>query len=259
MAKYLKQTNTFEASNAIRKFKAYLRIAQSMGNKVMAEKISLKIQALLDKFESRFNETALEGGQILVKHPGIGFITVQEKLCDEPVRLFASKAKSLSLNTICVYQADALVLANGNIEYINRVKLLEVDMSQIEFSRLISNPGRGRFPATIREINGVQAEYEGDLNGFRSQRKLEQTLELTEGMNQWITALKGDLEAVKSKSGAMSRKAKDQLIKNADVLQTWALRNPAYAAKTLAEFTDESASEVKMEIIAAVRIKERHP
>lgn len=256
--KYLKWEHTRHLRNSVKELRGMQKFAMSMPDQAMAQSIFDKIDFKINAMIAEYGEEHRDDGTVLVRHPGIGFITVNHVLCDEPVRLFASKVKSLSTNLVVVNRADALVQVNGTIEYINRQEIVRMEMSQSAYSELIANPGRGHYPATIRSIFGEPVSYEGDLNWIRAKLVYDEALSVTEGLEKWANdLLKGVDEAIE-KGGAMSKRDREALVKDADVLKQWTESNPAFYAKRLAEFSDVTTQDIKLEVmsVAASKVQE---
>ena len=252
--KYLTPDTTVRMRQSLAEMQGALEVAKSIPDPTIAASVVAKIEKSIADLKSRYGEVHNPDGSVLVKHPAIGFITVEEAMVDEPVRLFASRVKALSTNRVKLYNADALVHADGHVTYENRVLLIDVEMSQMAFALLIANPGSGEYAATIRNLNGTEVSYDGDLNNIRGKLMFEETQGHTEGIAQWAKKIVAGAREAAEKGGSMSKGARDQMDHDAKVLETWGLSNPAYYAKRLAEFAASTTNDMKMEVIAANKI-----
>jgi len=248
--KYLKWMHTRNLRKSVNELRGMQAFALSMPDQAIAQSIHQKLEAKIRAMVEQYGEDHYEDGSVLVRHPGIGFITVNHVVLDEPVRLFASKVKSLSTNLVVVYRADALVKPNGVIEYINRQEIVRVEMSHTAYSELMANPGRGHYPATIRSLFGDAVEYEGDLNWIRAKLVYDEALSVTEGLEKWANGLLKGVDDAIAKGGVMSKRDREALVKNADTLRRWTESNPAFYAKRLAEFSDTTTQDIKLEVMS---------
>lgn len=254
--KFLTPETTAQMKRSLNMLSGYIDVAASLPNAEMSKAIITKLEDRKENIKSQYAEIENEDGSTLVKHPAIGFITIEEKLCEEPVRLFASKVKSLSTSRVRVFRCDALVSQQGNVDYVNRVLLLDVEMSQMEFANLLANPGRGVYAATIRQNAETEIEFKGDLNTLRSKMMYDAAQEMTDGLSQWVDELVNAADKAKEKGGVMSKSARMEASKTAHVLGEWTESNPAYYAQRLAEFTDKTTTDIKLEVMSANKIKE---
>ncbi|MFK4136790.1 hypothetical protein ACI2KR_31670 [Pseudomonas luteola] len=253
--KYLTPETTVKMRSALKELDGVAALAGSIENKALSESILSKIEASKQAYLAQYAEIENEDGTVLVKHPGIGFITVTEAPCAEPTRLFASRVKSLSSVKINVYHADALVHEDGNVTYVNRRLVVATEMTQSSFADLITSPGRGHRPATIRELNGKSIAYEGDINTIRSKLMLDEALGVTNGLSAWVDELLSGATQACEKGGVMSKKAREEIAHNASVLNSWGESNPGYYAKLLGEFTALTTADMKLEVMSAHRLK----
>ena len=253
---YLKPEHTERLRKAVRDLDGVLALARRMPDQVMANAIITKVNAHKNSLIAQYAEIQNEDGSVLAKHPSIGFITIEEALCDEPVRLFAARVKSLSTNRIKVYHADALIAPSGNVTYVNRTLLLDTEMSQMAFANLIANPGRGHYPATVREYRGVPVVYENDMSSIGAKKVFEAAIGVTEGLSQWVDEMLKPAMSAAQRGGVMSKKAKDEILDNASTMTSWAKNNPAYYAKLLGEFAANTTTDIKLEVMSASKLKE---
>jgi hypothetical protein len=251
--KHLTPAHTIKMRQAVAEMSGIIAVAQTIKDPVLSASIVSKTQYAIDELKARYAEIENEDGTVLVKHPAIGYVTVDEALCEEPVRLFASKVQSLSTNRIRLYGADALVGVDGNVTYVNRKLIIDVEMTQMAFASLLANPGRGEYAATIRELNGVPVSYDGDLNSKRGKLMFNESLNSTEGMAQWAVKLVEQAQEAANKGGTLSKGARAEMDKNAEVLSSWTESNPAFYAQLLADFTASTTTDMKMEIMSATK------
>ncbi len=254
--KFLMPENMTRLHKELKKIDGYLAVAESMPETAMREGILDKLAASRQALIEQYGEFELDDGSTLVKHPGIGYITLEESLCSEPVRLFESKVKSLSTNRIRVYRCDALIGLNGNVRYVNRTLLIDVEMSQAAFAQLIVNPGFGRYPATIRHNGHEAVEFEGDISDLRAKILYDTAQRMTNGLSQWVDELTQAFDACKDKGGAMSQQSRRDVSRTANVLESWTNSNPGFYAKRLAEFSDSTTVDIKLEIMMAHKLKQ---
>ena len=247
---YLKWQHTRHLRNSVKELRGMQDFAKTMPDQAMAQSIVDKLESKIQLMIDQYGEEHHEDGSVLVRHPGIGFITVNHVVLDEPVRLFASKVKSLSTNMVVVYRADALVKPSGVIEYINRQEIVRVEMSHSAYSELMANPGRGHYPATIRSLFGDAVEYEGDLNWIRAKLVYDEALSVTEGLEKWANGLLKGVDDAIAKGGVMSKRDREALVKDAETLRRWTESNPAFYAKRLAEFSDTTTQDIKLEVMS---------
>lgn len=257
MNKYLTPQTTQHLRQAVFEMNGMIDFAKNIADKSVSESIIEKIEKQIIQLESRYAEIHNGDGSVLVKHPGIGFITMEEKICEEPTRLFAAKTKSLSSVMVTLYGADAHVAADGNVTYINRKVLLQVEMTPMAYASLLASPGRGCFPATIRQNHGEPVFFDSDLNEVRGKLMFEKTQNATEEIGKWAIKLVEAAQAAKEKGGIMSKGARESIVKEAKVMKDWGNSNPGYYAKLLADFTAETTTDMKMEITNATKIMER--
>lgn len=250
--KYLKWMHTRNLRKSVNELRGMQAFALSMPDQAIAQSIHQKLELKIRAMVEQYGEEHREDGSVLVRHPGIGFITVNHQVCDEPVRLFASKVKSLSTNFVVVYRADALVNTNGNIEYVNRQEIVRMEMSQAAYAELVANPGRGHYAATIRSKFGEPVEYEGDLNWIRAKLVFDEALSVTEGLEKWANDLLQGLDNAIAKGGMMSKRDREAMIHDARILKDWTEGNPAFYAKRLAEFSDSTTQDIKLEVMSVV-------
>ncbi|MEG0869651.1 MAG: hypothetical protein RSG77_21800 [Hafnia sp.] len=256
--KYLMPEHCRNMHNAVNEMLGVIAVAKSIQDAALSESIITKIQLQIDELHGLYGEIHNDDGTVLVKHPAIGFVTVEERLCEEPVRLFASKVKSLSTNRVCLYRADALVDLVGNVSYVNRKLLVDVEMTQMAYAALLANPGRGHYAATIRKLGDVAVTYDGDLNGIRGKLMFEESQNVTEGMAKWAQSLVSVAQQAADKGGLMSKAARAKMDQDASVLSSWTASNPEHYATVLADFTSSTSTDMKMEVLSAAKIKGAH-
>ncbi|MDU8350744.1 hypothetical protein RYA05_02430 [Pseudomonas syringae pv. actinidiae] len=256
--KHLIPSTTERLDIAVKEFDGMIALAHTIPDKEMAERVVSKLEARKSREQARYGEIENADGSVLVKHPAIGFITIDEDVCETAVRLFGSRVKSMSSLRVRVHHADALIGVDGNVTYVNRTVLLDVEMSQAAFASVISNPGRGQYAATIREHRGVAVEYQGDVGSERNRVMVEHAVGSTEGLNSWVNKLMGAFEESSKKPGPMSGAARQELSKDASTLESWTKSNPAFYASQLAELADQTTTDMKLEVMALRKIKEKN-
>lgn len=256
--KHLIPSTTERLDIAVKELDGMIALAHTIPDKEMAERVVGKLEARKSREQARYGEIENADGSLLVKHPAIGFITIDEDVCETAVRLFGSRVKSMSSLRIRVYHADALIGADGNVTYVNRSVLIDVEMSQAAFASVISNPGRGHYPATVREHRGVAVQYEGDVGSERNRVMVEHAVGVTEGLNDWANQLMESFKQSSAKPGAMSNATRSQITKDANTLEQWTKSNPAFYASQLAELADQTTTDMKLEVMALRKIKEKN-
>lgn len=252
---YIKPEHTRHLRSSLLEIDGTIALAKKIDNAALSDSIVRKMEAKKASMLSAYGEFPQEDGSLIVKHPSIGYITIDSEVCDEPRRLFAARVKSLSSNMIRIYRADAQAHANGNVSYINRSLLLEMEMSQIAFSQLLANPGRSHYPGTIRNKDGVTVDQVSDMNEIRMQLMFNDAQSMTKGLDKWANELLSGIESAIEKGGVMPKRDRAEMAKNADVLSGWTEGNPAFYAKRLAEFSDETTTDIKLEVMFLAQIK----
>lgn len=252
---YLIPSTIENLQKSLKELSGMIAVAHEIEDPAMAERVIAKLEARKALESSRYAEIENEDGTVLVKHPAIGFITIDEDVCENPVRLFGSRVKSMSSLRVRIYHADALVGVEGNVSYVNRTTLLDVEMSQAAFANVIASPGRGHYAATIREYDGKAIQFEGDVGSERNKVMVDHAVNVTEGLQKWVTNIMGAFEASASKPGAMTNKDRAELSQTANTLQGWTESNPAFYAGQLAELADQTTTDMKLEIMALSKIK----
>jgi hypothetical protein len=252
---YLKREHTTHLRESLLELDGTILLAKNIDNDAMSASIVSKLEAKKVALLATYGEYPQEDGSLIVKHPSIGYITIDSEACDQPRRLFAARVKSLSSNMVRIYGADAHAHANGNVSYVNRRLLLEMEMSQIAFSQLLANPGRGHYPGTIRNKNGEAVDQVSDMNEARMRLIFNDAQEMTKGLDKWANELLSGLEAAIEKGGAMPKRDRAEMAKNAGILSDWTAGNPAFYAKRLAEFSDETTTDIKLEVMFLAQIK----
>lgn len=232
-----------------------LAVAKTIPDEVIRESVMDKINASSKAYRDQYAEYSNSDGSIVVKHPGIGFITVDEEVLEEPERLFASRVKSMSIMRICLYQADALVDGNGSVSYINKRIILEVEMTQAAFSGLVAHGSGERFPSTIRNKNGDAVIFEGDISSIRNQMIMSDTLDMTKRLDERVKKLLDTVKTHAESGKAMSAKARDAVAFDAGIVKDWTDSNPGYYAKRLGQYTAETTADIKMEVDALFKIQ----
>jgi hypothetical protein len=254
--------NTYLTPDTLERLRAALSeyaALTSIAEKIQDESIRISV---MDKIEAaklanldRYAEIKNPDGTVLVKHPAIGFVTIDEVEQKEPIRLFASRVKSMSTMRICVHQADALVDVMGNISYINRDLIMEVEMTQAAFAGVVSVSNGENFPMTIRNFDGAPIEFEGDMNSVRNQLIMSDTQAMTTRLDGRVKDLLGKVMEHAAGGKALSAKARDEINMSARVVRSWTEENPAYYAKRLGEFTAQTTADIKMEVEAMAQMK----
>lgn len=231
-----------------REISGLISLSERIVNPDLRDSIIAKIEAYGQKQEARYAEVINPDGSTLVKHPGIGFVTINESVLDEPIRLFASRVNSMSSLRVCVYQADALVDVDGSVSYVNRVLLSDMEMTQAAFNGLISSGNGNCFPGTIRNLQGIPVSFDGDINSIRTKIIMNDTLKMTEGLNQWVMEIVEKTNAAAQAGGTLSQKSRSDISKVTNNLISWTDANPGYYAKRLGEFTEQTTADIKLEV-----------
>jgi hypothetical protein len=252
---YLKPEHTTHLRDSLSKIDGTILLAKKIDDGEMSASIISKLKAKKASILSAYGEYPQADGSLIVKHPAIGYITIESEVCDEPRRLFASRVKSLSSNMIRIYGADAQAQANGSVSYINRRLLLEMEMSQIAFSQLLANPGRNHYPGTIRSKNSETVIQVPDMNEIRMSLMFNEAQRMTSRLDEWADELLSGIVSAIEKGGVMSKRDRTDMAKNAQILSVWTEKNPAFYAERLAEFSDETTTDIKLEVMFLAQIK----
>lgn len=253
-AKYLTPDTYVKLLKSSEELKSLMRIAEGIADKRVSANVIAKAKKAHDDLNARYGETLHADGSVLVKHPAIGYVTVEERLCNEPKHLFAASTRSLSTTIISLYATDALIKPDGSVSYINQNLLIEVEMTPMAFANLVASPGCGHMPATLLKTGGRDIQYEGDLSTIRGQLMFDMTQESTEGIAQWVEKIVEAAQNSSAKGGVMSRSARNEMDKNADTLLRWSEENPPFYAEILADFAANTTADVKMEVITAANV-----
>lgn len=253
---FLKPEHMVMLERGVAQLEATKRIALRIEDESIRASVIQKADAQISRMKSEYSEVTLADGTVLVKHPGIGYITVSESLTDAPVRLFGSTVKSLSTVLVTLYRADAHVLQNGNVEYINRAVVIEAEMTQAAFAGLMSNPGRGKFPMTIRKLHGNEVTSVPDIYTRASEIMMERAMNVTDGISEWADKIVALANEKAAKGGVLGGKGREEVKHLSEIMGSWAASNPSHHATLISEHTSQLANEVKLEVISAANLKE---
>ncbi|MDU8350425.1 hypothetical protein RYA05_00790 [Pseudomonas syringae pv. actinidiae] len=253
--KYLKPEHTVHLRKGVAQLEAFKEIAGRIENDSVRDSLLAKADAHIARMVSEYDEDVRADGTILVKHPSIGYLRVEEKRCDQPVRMFSGRIKSLSSVMLTLYRADALVLGDGNVDYINRTVFLQAEMSQAAFAGLMANPGRGKYPMRIHNLGGEIFEAVNDLESKVSEAKMNKAMAVTDGIGSWADKIVAMAKEKAEKGGVLSAKGRQDVSHLGEIMHSWASSDPEYHASTLAEHTSSVANEIKLEVMAAVKLK----
>lgn len=203
----------------------------------------------------QYSEVEQEDGSVLIKHPAIGVISIEDTLCDKSTRLFYAMVNSLSIKRIRVYKADALVSPNETITYINRRLHLEVKMTQSAYIKMMANSGRETQPATLTQIGDQAIEYEGDMSSMASQMLYENSMSVIDRVSTWQQALEDKTDAALTKRGPLSKASREAMLRDVRILGSWTEQNPVFQASLLAEHAEKRSAEAKMELSLSSHFK----
>jgi hypothetical protein len=238
-----------------RQTEGLLEVAEAITDPQMRERVIAKLNAARKAFQALYGEVQNADGTLLVKHPAIGFITIDEIVKEEPERLFASRVKSMSSLMIRIYRADGLISEAGSVTYVNRDLLLEVEMSQSEFAGVVSTSMGTSFAATIRSNMGKKVDFEGDLNSVRNQLIMSDTLEMTSRLDERVAIVLKKIADSAGEGKPVGAKLRQEIAFDAGIVKDWTDSNPAYYAKRLGEFTAQTTSDIRMEVESMAKIK----
>lgn len=253
--KYLKAEHTVHLRKGVAQLEAFKEIAERVENASVRESLISKADAQIARMLVEYDEVDQPDGTTLVRHPSIGYLRVEEKLCSEPKRMFSGRIKSLSSVMLTLYRADAHVLGDGSVDYINRTVFLQAEMSQAAFAGLMANPGRGKYPMRIHNLGGKVFEAVDDLESKVSEAKMSKAMAVTDGIGDWADKIVALAKEKAIKGGALSAKGREEVSHLGEIMHSWAASDPAHHASTLAEHTSSVASEIKLEVMAAVKLK----
>lgn len=235
----------------------YLRdlAESSTGDAKIQESILSKIAALTEELESQVAETMDEDGTIRVRHPSIGVVTFSQSLTSEPLQLFGSPIKSLTVTEVNVCLAEALISPDGVIRYQPYETIATFQLSDAALSSMITDIGGGTAPATILKAKGYDIEpYVPDamtVTASRLQSHLRDTLEDTaQRFEQFIGTVTTEI----GKGGKLSAKATAQIMKDAHTISTHIASNPTFALMGIGEYSDAVRMTAQLEIEAALRL-----
>lgn len=212
------------------------------------ERIRGEVDVSRKSLLAQYSEVEQDDGSVLVKHPAIGVISIEDVLCDKSTKLFYSMVNSLSVKRIKVYKADALISPDETITYINRTLQLEVQMTQSAYIKMMATYGRGIQPATLTKMGDQVIEYEGDLSSMTSQLLLENALTVIDRVSALQESLEEKAASAMAKRGQLTKSAREAMLHNARILGQWTEKNPAFQASLLAEHAEKRSTEAKMEL-----------
>lgn len=245
--KYIKAKHTRFLRSNLSEIDGAIAIATNIDDKELSSSIINKLSISKMRLLSEYGEFLCDDGSIIVRHPAIGYIEISTKVNESPRKLFAARVNSPTSNTVKIFKADAKISKNGTVSYVNKVNILDMEMSQPAFSLFLSSRGGTPSPGTIISKDGVSAELVPDVNNFRAANMIKEVHGAVVGFENLADNLHSFFSEIQEKGSKMSAKSTQEIISSAGTIGTWVEKNPSFYVSRLSEFAGKTTSDIKIE------------
>lgn len=234
-------------------------LAQSAkGDDAIRESILAKIEAYRAADRAQYTETQLPDGTVRVRHPSVAVIELEHYILPKPVQMFGNQCKSLVGYTLTISRADIVIHTDGLVSYEPHEVVGVFKLSETSFNRLISNPDRMGFAATIEQVKGFHIEPEIDSAFLGLGHKIAAQIPSdVQQMAENLAKLTESLEGIAAKGGKMSQKTIDEMTRHGLPSPYGFARGASHNIARVSEFAQETTTAQRLEIEALISLRMR--